>query len=67
MKVTVTRTEHTVIVVVDGDITPEEWMVVCNDYDLTGRHLGINDYTVDGDRHCWHFTVLPATAEVEVA
>lgn len=67
VKVTVTRTQQTVIVVVDGDITPDEWAVVCHDHDLTGRHLAINDYAVDGDRHCWQFTLLPVNEEVEVA
>lgn len=67
MKVTITRTQHTVVVIVDGDISPDEWAVVCNDHDLAGRHLAINDYTVDGDRHCWHFTLLPVHEELEIA
>ena len=67
MNITVTRTKRAIVVIADGDPTPEEWHSVCVEYGLAGRHLRIDDYTVDDSRHCWYFTLLPVNEEVEVA
>lgn len=67
MNITVTRTNRTIVVVSDGDPSPEDWAAACAANGLTGRHLRVDEYTVDDARHCWYFTLLPVNEEVEVA
>lgn len=67
VNITVTRTKRAIVVISDGDPSPEEWLTVCAEHGLTGRHIRIDDYTVDNTRHCWYFTLLPVNEEVEVA
>lgn len=66
MNATITRTEHSIVVVVDGDITPEQWYTLCAVHGLRGRHVHVEDYTTDGHRHTWRFTLLPHVTPVEV-
>ena len=66
MSITVTRTERSIVVVSDQDFEQDEWLDVCREHDLLGRHLSVDDYSTDGTRHYWQFTILPVhdTAEV---
>jgi hypothetical protein len=67
MEIAVTRTDRSVVVIVDGEITLDEWVAVCDQYDLRGQHVRVDDYTTEGDRHSWWFTLLPHREQVEVS
>jgi len=67
MSISITRTDRTVVVVADGDITPEQWLVVCDQHGLRGEQVAVDDYTTDGDRHSWMFTLLPQDQQLEAS
>ena len=66
MNIAITRTARSVVVVADQDFEQDEWLEVCREHGLLGQHVSVDDYTTDGTRHCWQFTILPVhdTAEV---
>jgi len=66
MEIAITRTDRSIVVIVDGDITQEQWLDVCDEYNLRGEHVRVDDYTTEGDRHSWWFTLLPHNQKVEV-